>query len=60
MRQKLRKTVCMSLVGVMTFTSVWGNYMTTQAASKPKKITMNKKNVPLEVGKTFKLKVKKA
>lgn len=59
MRQKLRKTVCMSLVGVMTFTSVWSSDMTIQAASKPKKITMNKKNVSLEVGKTFKLKVKK-
>ncbi len=58
MRQKLRKTVCMSLVGVMTFTSIWSNDMTIQAASKPKKITMNKKKVSLEVGKTFKLKVK--
>ena len=58
MKQKLRKTVCMSLVGVMTFTSIWSNDMTIQAASKPKKITMNKKKITLEVGKTFKLKVK--
>lgn len=59
MKRKLKKTVCMSLVGVMTFTSIWGNDVTTQAASKPKKITMNKKKVTLEAGKTFKLKVKK-
>lgn len=59
MKRKLKKTVCMSLVGVMTFTSIWNNDVTTQAASKPKKITMNKKKVTLEAGKTFKLKVKK-
>ncbi len=58
MKQKLKKTVCMSLVGAMAFTSIWSNDITTQAASKPKKITMNKKKVTLEEGKTFKLKVK--
>lgn len=59
MNRKLKKTVCLSLVGALAFTSVWGNSAVSQAASKPKKIVMNKKTVSLDVGKTFKLKVKK-
>ncbi len=63
MNRILKKAVCATLVGALAFTSVWGNSTASQAAAKskkkPKKIVLNKTKVKLNVGKTFKLKVKK-
>ena len=63
MNRILKKAVCATLVGALAFTGVWGNSTASQAAAKskkkPKKIVLNKTKVKLNVGKTFKLKVKK-
>lgn len=59
MNQKMKKAICMAVIGALAFTSAVGNNVTSQAAAKTKKIIMNKKKITLKVGKTFKLKVKK-
>lgn len=63
MNRILKKAVCATLVGALAFTGAWGNSTASQAAAKskkkPKKIVLNKTKVKLNVGKTFKLKVKK-
>ncbi len=59
MRQNMKKAICMAAIGALTLVSVIGDNVTSEAAAKTKKIVMNKKKVTLEVGKSFKLKVKK-
>lgn len=61
MNRILKKAVCATLVSALALTSIWGNNAVSQAAAKkkPKKIVLNKTKVELNVGKTFKLKVKK-
>lgn len=59
MKQKMKKVICMAVIGALALSSAVGDNVTSQAAAKTKKIVMNKKKVTLKVGKTFKLKVKK-
>lgn len=59
MKQKMKKAVSLAVIGALAFTSAIGNNVESKAAAKTKKIVMNKKKVTLNVGKTFKLKVKK-
>ena len=59
MKRAMKKVAGIALVAALVVTSSGYNTATTQAAPKAKKIVMNKKSVKLEVGKTFKLKVKK-
>ena len=59
MRSIMKKAACFALTGALIATSVSVNTVSTEAAVKVKKIVMNTKKVTLEVGQTFKLKVKK-
>lgn len=59
MKRVMKKAACLVMAAALIGTSIGYSPATTQAAAKPKKIVMNKKKVTLEVGATFKLKVKK-
>ena len=59
MKQSRKGIVCMVMAGALVFSSVLGVNVNSQAAPKTKKIVLNKKKVTLEVGQTFKVKVKK-
>lgn len=59
MKRFMKKVACFAMAAALIGTSIGYSPATTQAAPKTKKIVMNKKKVTLEVGKTFKLKVKK-
>lgn len=59
MKRTMKKVAGIAIIAALVVTSAGYNTATTQAAPKAKKIVMNQKSVKLEVGKTFKLKVKK-
>ena len=59
MKRIMKKVAGIAIIAALVVTSAGYNTATTQAAPKAKKIVMNQKSVKLEVGKTFKLKVKK-
>lgn len=60
MKNRSRKTrICFLLLSAMVFSCVYGNYMSTNAASAKKKIIMNQSRIRLNLGSRFQLKVKK-
>lgn len=60
MKKRIIKTVtCLSMSAVLVISGVFTNASDMSAASKAKKIIMNKSALTMKTGETFKLKVKK-
>lgn len=54
----IQKGICSVAACALLVTSIFCGNVTSQAASKPTKLVLNKKQVKLKVGKNYKLKVK--